>query len=95
MRKQQFDSINIRGVPDNPRIRSKNPKEENVNTNERANKNQTVRRNNIIQTRPSKDQIRKKESNSQTSDIQQYDDPAWQITKIMNVKSQVTSRKIL
>ena len=95
LRKQQFDCINIRGVPDNSRIRSKDPKEENVNTNERANENQTVRRNNIILTRPSKDQICKKESNSQNSDIQQYDDPAWQITKIMNVKSQVTSRKIL
>ena len=95
MRKQQFDSINIRGVPDNPRIRSKNPKEENVNTNERANENQTVRRNNIIQTRPSKDQICKKESNNQDTDIQHYDNPAGQITKIMNVKSQVGSRKIL
>ena len=81
-------------MPDNSGIRSKNPKEEYVNTKKRAYKNQTVRRNNIVQTSTSKDQIRKKESNNQNTDIQHHNNPARQITKIMNVKTQVGSRKI-
>ena len=51
-------------------------------------------RNNIIQTSSSEDQIGKKESNNQNSHIHHDDDPTGQITKIMNIKSQISSRKI-
>jgi hypothetical protein len=81
-------------VPDNSGIRSKNPKEENINAKKRTYKKKTMWRNNIIQTSSSEDQIGKKESNNQNSHIHHHDDPTGKITKIMNIKSQISSRKI-
>lgn len=81
-------------MPDDSRICSKNPKKEKINSKKRTYKKKMIWRNNIVQTSSPENQISKKESNNQNGNIHHHYNPAGQITEIMNVKSQISSRKI-